>query len=348
MLFAKVFVEGILTNWPGSPQGGWPRVCLSFLRVFAQPAHMSPPRDEIQRRQAVQRLTQSIDQIQTAARLAARRSGGMDSQPDEASREQTAGRPPKPLPAREAKTEPLPGNDRALAPHQLGPLRQFLPQGVLPTGGLLELVSTCPGGSGVWLALWLSRGVKGPLLLVDVQHELYPPALASLGLDLDRTVVVRPRSRGEGLWAFEQALRTPGVGAAWCRSQEWNGRIYHRLQRAAELGGCLGLISSPATPRPPLARTAARWLIQPVRTSPRGDPPPLLPFHGSAPPPLRSEPTTAWEAEPQSSGRRLQIELLHCRGGTPGAVLDLELCDETGAVCVVSPMATATVAARTA
>jgi hypothetical protein len=108
MLFAKVFVEGILTNWPGSPQGGWPRVCLSFLRVFAQPAHMSPPRDEIQRRQAVQRLTQSIDQVQTAARLAARRSGGMDSQPDEASLAQTAGLPPKPLPAREAKTEPPP------------------------------------------------------------------------------------------------------------------------------------------------------------------------------------------------------------------------------------------------
>jgi hypothetical protein len=44
----------------------------------------------------------------------------------------------------------------------------------------------------------------------------------------------------------------------------------------------------------------------------------------------------------------LQIELLQCRGGTPGAVLDLELCDETGAVCVVSPLATATAAARTA
>jgi len=128
-----------------------------------------------------------------------------------------------------------------LTPTQLGPLRQFLPGGQLPTGGLLELVSVGPGGGGAWLALWLTLGVTGPLLLVDVEHELYPPALAGLGLDLARTVVVRPRSRGEGLWAFEQALRTPGVGAAWCRSQLWNERIYHRLQRAAEAGGGLGL-----------------------------------------------------------------------------------------------------------
>ena len=308
---------------------------------------MPPPRDEIQRRQAVQRLAQSIDQVQTAARLVSRRSAGIACQRNEAP-SQTAGQPPPPASSGEVKTEVLPWSRRALAPHQLGPLQEFLPQGVLPTGGLLELVSTCPGGSGVWLALWLSRGVQGPLLLVDVQHELYPPALASLGLDLDRTVVVRPRSRGEGLWAFEQALRTPGVGAAWCRSQEWNGRIYHRLQRAAEIGGSLGLISSPASPRPPLARTAARWLIQPVRTSSCGSPPPHRAFRRSVSPHLPAEPNTTGEAEPQSSGRRLQIELLQCRGGTPGAVLDLELCDETGAVCVVSPMATATAAARTA
>jgi len=308
---------------------------------------MPPPRDEIQRRQAVQRLAQSIDQVQTAARLASRRSAGMACQRNEAP-SQTAGQPPPPASSGEVKTEVFPWSRRALAPHQLGPLQEFLPQGVLPTGGLLELVSTCPGGSGVWLALWLSRGVQGPLLLVDVQHELYPPALASLGLDLDRTVVVRPRSRGEGLWAFEQALRTPGVGAAWCRSQEWNGRIYHRLQRAAEIGGSLGLISSPASPRPPLARTAARWLIQPVRTSSCGSPPPHRAFRRSVSPHLPAEPNTTGEAEPQSSGRRLQIELLQCRGGTPGAVLDLELCDETGAVSVVSPMATATAAARTA
>jgi len=319
---------------------------------------MPPTGDETQRRQAVQRLTRSIHQVQTAAHLASRRPGGMASAPAEAINPQSAELPSHSvsspsisspsISSGKAQTEVFPGNSLSLAPHQLGPLRQFLPQGVLPTGGLLELVSTCPGGGGVWLALWLSRGVNGPLLLVDVQHELYPPALASLGLDLDRTVVVRPRSRGEGLWAFEQALRTPGLGAAWCRGLEWNERIYHRLQRAAEAGGGLGLISSPANPRPPLARTAARWLIQPGGTSPRGGPAPRLPSRGSPPSPLRPESSMPWGTEPQSSGRRLQIELLQCRGGTPGAVLDLELCDETGAVCVVSSMATATAAARTA
>ncbi|MFN9375169.1 MAG: ImuA family protein [Planctomycetaceae bacterium] len=303
--------------------------------------------DEIQRRQAVQRLTRSIHQVQTAARMVSRHlgGGGVGCRAAEVITPQAACLSPDRAGPREAETEVSPTNDTLLAPHQLGALRQFLPQGVLPTGGLLELVSACPGGGGVWLALWLSRGVSGPLLLVDVQHELYPPALASLGLDLHRTVVVRPRSRGEGLWAFEQALRTPGVGAAWCRGLKWNERIYHRLQRAAEAGGALGLISSPANPRPPLARTAARWLIQPGRASPQEG---FIPSRGSPLPSLRLGSGTAWGTEPQSSGRRLQIELLQCRGGTPGAVLDLELCDETGAVSVVSPMATATAAARTA
>lgn len=319
---------------------------------------MPPTGDEIQRRQAVQRLTRSIHQVQTAARMVSRRSGGVGCRAAEVIAPQAVCLPPDRAASRVSAAEVSEtevsaaemssGNGLSLAPHQLGALRQFLPQGVLPTGGLLELVSACPGGGGVWLALWLSRGVNGPLLLVDVQHELYPPALASLGLDLHRTVVVRPRSRGEGLWAFEQALRTPGVGAAWCRGLEWNERIYHRLQRAAEAGGALGLISSPANPRPPLARTAARWLIQPGRASPPAGSPSLMPSRGSCPPPLRLGSSTAWGTEPQSSGRRLQIELLQCRGGTPGAVLDLELCDETGAVCVVSPMATATAAARTA
>jgi protein ImuA len=294
-------------------------------------------RDDTPRRELVQRLARSIQQVETADQLASRRDSRRDSRPESRPESQHSTAPPARLSNRPALATGLP--DRAtsplappasLTPTQLGPLQQFLPGGRLPAGGLLEFVSVGPGGGGAWLALWLTLGVTGPLLLVDVEHELYPPALAGLGLDLTRTVVVRPRSRGEGLWAFEQALRTPGVGAAWCRSQLWNERIYHRLQRAAETGGGLGLISSPAQPRPPLARTEARWLIQP-----RGVPP---------------SPSSRIPGDEghQSSGRRLQIELLQCRGGTPGAVLDLELCDETGAVRVVSPVAPATAAARTA
>lgn len=41
----------------------------------------------------------------------------------------------------------------------------------------------------------------------------YAPALAAAGIDLDRTIFVQPATPREGLWALEQSLRMPHLGA---------------------------------------------------------------------------------------------------------------------------------------
>ncbi|MCY2967841.1 MAG: hypothetical protein NT069_30130, partial [Planctomycetota bacterium] len=168
---------------------------------------MAPPLDSDARRQLVRQLAGSIRQVETAAELGRR----------EAVLEGTV-----PLPAEETS-----------------PFERLLPNGQLPVGGLLEVLAEGGGSGGVWLALHLAVG-GGAVVLIDVDHELYPPALAGLGFDFTRTIVVRPKSLSEGTWAFEQALRCPGVGAVWCRNQKWNDRVFRRLQLTAEAGGGLG------------------------------------------------------------------------------------------------------------
>jgi hypothetical protein len=48
---------------------------------------------------------------------------------------------------------------------------------------------------------------------VEAQALPYAPALAAAGLDLARTIFVRPVTPREGLWAIEQALRAQHLGA---------------------------------------------------------------------------------------------------------------------------------------
>src|SRR5690242_10996244 len=47
----------------------------------------------------------------------------------------------------------------------------------------------------------------------DPRGLLYPPALATAGLDLSRLFILKPSNRAEELWALAEALRCRGVGA---------------------------------------------------------------------------------------------------------------------------------------
>src|SRR5947209_5002729 len=94
--------------------------------------------------------------------------------------------------------------------------RLLLGPGLEP-GTLVEWVAASEGCGAVTLALVVAAralGRGGACVLVDPAGEFYPPALARLGVPLERTVIVRPGSPRDGLWAWEQALRCPGVAVA--------------------------------------------------------------------------------------------------------------------------------------
>jgi hypothetical protein len=189
---------------------------------------------------------------------------------------------------------------------------------------LVEWIVAGEGSGAARLALPManeSLQTGGVLVVIDQRREFYPPAAVRLGLDLDRTIVVRPRNRQETIWTLEQALRCPGVAATLSWVEQLPDRLFRRLQLAAEHGARLGLLMRPPEARHTTTWADLRWWAQPVRSD--------------------------------ESGRRLRVELLHCREGTPGGAVHLkiddgEIDDETGAVRVVPPLAPATSVPRAA
>jgi hypothetical protein len=94
----------------------------------------------------------------------------------------------------------------------------------------------------------------GTLVVIDRQQIFYPPAAAPWGIDLDRLIMVRPRSARDELWAVVQSLRSPAVAAVWGMIDRLDSRAFRRLQLAAQAGRTLGLFL-----RPPSARGQPSW-----------------------------------------------------------------------------------------
>lgn len=140
-----------------------------------------------------------------------------------------------------------------------------LPGSGWPLGALTELLHEQPGIGELRLLIpalaRLSREGRW-IALIAPPYIPYAPALAALGVELSRVLLVHPGDEQDGLWAVEQALRNGNCGAvlAWPRSVD--ERSLRRLQLAAETGGTWGVLlrgapsaiqSSPAALRLQLA-----------------------------------------------------------------------------------------------
>jgi protein ImuA len=199
-------------------------------------------------------------------------------------------------------------------------------QQALRWGTLVEWLSPGEGSGAATLALAVAAPLlerSGVLVVIDDRRDFYPPSAAGLGIPLDQTVVVRPTNARDALWAWEQSLRSSAVVMTLGRLDALNDRAFRRLQLAAETGGGLGFLLRPAARRAEPSWAEARWLVSPVASGQRSAAArrlPLTTYHS----PL----TRHW-----------RVELLHCRGGVAGAVVELELNDETGLVRMASRLA---------
>lgn len=130
-------------------------------------------------------------------------------------------------------------------------------------------------------------GGTGCIVWIAPPFIPYAPALHSQGIDLDRVLIVRDHTNAWGhkdvLWATEQALRfgSCAVVLAWMRSVDQVP--LRRLQLAAEAGRCWAV------------------LFRPLNVS-----------RQRSPAVLRMRLTAI--------GEQTRIEILKCRGGSPGAV----------------------------
>jgi hypothetical protein len=103
-----------------------------------------------------------------------------------------------------------------------------LPGGGWPQGAMTELLVDAPGRGELSLltpAIAQATQAGRPCVWVLPYDEIaaasnndtaplpYAPALAAAGIDLDRSIFVQPATSRESLWALEQSLRMPHLGA---------------------------------------------------------------------------------------------------------------------------------------
>ncbi len=149
------------------------------------------------------------------------------------------------------------------------PLDAHLPGGGWPLGALTEILIDDIAHSPLWLVLpGLLRltALKHHQIWVHPPHIPYPPALASRGINLDKTVILKPRQETDALWAAEQALRSGACSAVlyWPRKPSFTAT--RRLQLASEVGGTWGLCFRPWHAATMPTTAALRVLFKPTET----------------------------------------------------------------------------------
>lgn len=200
---------------------------------------------------------------------------------------------------------------------QLPFFAEALPGSQLPAGMLVELLSASEGGGAWTLALLMARQVcaeRKLLLICDTEQSFYPPAASRLRIDLERTLLIRPKPK-EAVSMLVQCLRCPAVGAAVGKVERLTSMQFRRLQLAAEAGGGLGILVRSAALLAQPSFAAVRLLIAPLPS--------------------------------RQKCRRLQVKIVRLRAFSPPGNSDflLEIDDEQGDVRVLPSVAAATATA---
>ncbi len=133
----------------------------------------------------------------------------------------------------------------AAMPSGFAELDAVLPGRGWPAGALTEILLAREGIGEIGLtlpALARLQATRRDVVWIAPPHVPYAPALAAAGLDLARLVIVRCRSGGDELWAYEQALRAPECGAAFAWLGARDERVLRRLAVAAREGRTWGVL----------------------------------------------------------------------------------------------------------
>jgi hypothetical protein len=137
---------------------------------------------------------------------------------------------------------------RHALPSGFAELDAHLPGGGWPSGAVAELMSDAAGIGELGLLIpALSNLARAGRYIAWIAPPYLPyaPALAQRGLPLERMVLVHTSTLQQSLWATEQALRCPAIGAVLSWPTYIIDRNVRRLQLAAEAGGSIGFLYRP-------------------------------------------------------------------------------------------------------
>lgn len=161
------------------------------------------------------------------------------------------------------------GSRPAELPSGHAALDACLPGGGWPLGAVTELLGDACGIGE--LSLLLPALVKlthngRHVACIAPPHLPYAPALQQSGLPLDRLLLIQPEGVDAprlALWAAEQLLRCPSIGATLLWPEQIDARQIRRLQLAAETGGGCALLYRPAQAAQHPSPAALRLQLQP-------------------------------------------------------------------------------------
>ncbi|APZ91133.1 ImuA family protein [Fuerstiella marisgermanici] len=228
---------------------------------------------------------------------------------------------------------------------------------ILPDQGLLrstlsEWIAAEPGSGTISLAMRAAGQAQheGPLIIVDRPRRFYAPAFPAVGVCLRNTILVRPKSRGDELWAVEQSLRCPGVGAVMCQIDRLRTQEFRRLQLAAESGTAVGLLIRPASARRQSGWADVRLLISAGWPASRfgvtlGN---ASAGRSTTRRASNAEVTEANAGRPRVFHRRLEVRCVYAKGAMADQTVELEVCDETNTLRLAAKVSDSTAALQAA
>ncbi|MFT7529240.1 MAG: hypothetical protein ACI9FD_000237 [Gammaproteobacteria bacterium] len=127
-------------------------------------------------------------------------------------------------------------------------LDRRLPGGGWPLGALTEILIPDYEPGTLWITLpalaSLSRQQRW-MAMVSPPHMPYAPALAAIGLDLNKILLIRPKSHTDVLWTIEEALKSGTCSSVLFWLNQSGNKVLRRLQLAAERSNALAICFRP-------------------------------------------------------------------------------------------------------
>jgi cell division inhibitor SulA/protein ImuA len=148
-------------------------------------------------------------------------------------------------------------------------LDRHLPGQGWPSGGLMELMPSATGIGELRLLApalkALSRAEVRWVAWINPPFVPYAPALKTLGIDIDKILLIHPKQHQDALWALERAAKSGSCSAilAWLDERELKAKDTQRLQVAAKLGRTLTCLLRPTAAQHSASMAELRLALRP-------------------------------------------------------------------------------------